>query len=63
MVRTRSQYQAHGSTPTPANNAIDRMRRGRRWIRRYKDTDTSHRHRLEDRQPKTQQVRTYTRRA
>lgn len=63
MVRTRAQYRAHGSAPVAANPAIDRMRRGRRWIRRYKDSDVAHRHRLPDRQPKREVVRTYTRRA
>lgn len=62
MVRTRSQLRRAGHVPVPRVDAIDRMRSSRRWIKRYKDSDRSHRHRLEDSQPKVQQVKAYTRR-
>lgn len=62
MVVTRRQAALAGVRPVPASNWIDRMRRSRRWIKRYKPSDTAKRHRLEDRQPKTQQVVSYTRR-
>lgn len=58
MVATRSM----GHRLVPGNPAIDRMRRSRRFVKRYKPTDTAKRHRLSDRQPKTQQVVSYTRR-
>lgn len=41
---------------------IDQMRRFRRYAKRYKPQDTSHRHRLPDRQQKTVQVNAYSRR-
>lgn len=61
MVTTRSQHRRAGTQPLAAQ-PLDRMRNSRRWIKRYKPTDTSHRHRLSDRQPKTQTVTSYTRR-
>lgn len=62
MVRTRSQLRREGRVPVPGSNAINRMRSSRRWIKRYKDSDYAHRHRLDDGQPKVQQVKAYTRR-
>lgn len=58
MVSTRSQ----NARLVPLNQAIDRMRRARRWVKRYKPSDTSKRHRLADRQPKSQHVVSYNRR-
>ena len=58
MVRTRSQ----GGPQFLGIDTIDRLRRARRWIKRYKPSDTSHRHRIHDRQPKTTHVTSYTRR-
>ena len=58
MVNTRSS----GAPLAAYNNSINRIRRARRWTKRYKPTDTSKRHRLGDRQPKTQTVVSYTRR-
>lgn len=34
----------------------------RRWIKRYRTRDVAHRHRIDDDQPKEEQVRSYTRR-
>ena len=34
-----------------------------RWTKRYRPTDVNKRHRLEDEQPKTQRVTSYTRRS
>lgn len=62
MVLTRAQSRAQNIAPTPMNPAINRMRRARRWVKRYKPNDTAHRHRISDRQPKTQQVVSYMRR-
>lgn len=43
-------------------NEVQRLRRGRRWVKRYKPQDVAHRHRLPDRQPKAITVSTYQRR-
>lgn len=58
MVATRST----GAPLAAFNDAIDRMRRSRRWRKRYKPSDVAHRHRLADRQPKTVEVTTHRRR-
>lgn len=58
MVSTRSS----GAPLASYNDAINRMRRSRRWVKRYRPTDVAKRHRLSDRQPKTQHVVSYTRR-
>lgn len=62
MVVTRSQARATGQQPVPINQAINRMRRARRWIKRYRPNDITHRHRLHDAQPRTQHVVAYDRR-
>jgi len=62
MVVTRGQHTRAGTRPIPGN-AQQRMRRARRWIKRYSPTDSSHRHRLPDRQPKGVRVTSYTRRS
>lgn len=59
MVATRSA----GRPLARFNDAIDRMRRARRWVKRYKPTDWSRRHRIADGQRKDVQVQAYTRRA
>lgn len=43
-------------------NEIQRLRRFRRFRKRYKPSDTAHRHRLKDRQRKTITVESHTRR-
>jgi hypothetical protein len=58
MVVTRSQSRI-GAALTRINREIDRRRR---WRKRYRPTDVSHRHRLIDRQPKSVRVVSYTRR-
>lgn len=60
MAVTRRQSRASGRRPTPGNPRIG-MRR-HRWVKRYRPRDTSHRHRIKDRQPKSQQVSGYNRR-
>lgn len=62
MVVTRRQRAMAGQPLMQAQPEIQRMRRARRWVKRYKPTDTAHRHRLPDSQPKTQQVVSYYRR-
>ena len=62
MVVTRGQHRARGTQPIQGN-AQQRMRGARRWIKRYSPTDSSHRHRLPDRQPKGVRVVSYTRRS
>lgn len=59
MVQTRSQ----GARLLQARDDIHRLQRFRRLRKRYKTTDTSHRHRLGDRQRKTIHVPAHTRRA
>lgn len=61
MVQTRSMAAGGGGLQRMVNE-IQRLRRGRRWVKRYKPTDHAHRHRLNDRQPKSETVRTYQRR-
>ncbi len=63
MVTTRSQATRNRTVPARMIDNIDRIRRIRRWIKRYKSTDTSHRHRIADRQPKSVRVVSYTRRS
>lgn len=63
MVVTRSQASQRSIAPSRMLDNIDRLRRGRRWIKRYKSTDASHRHRIHDRQPKSVNVVSYTRRS
>lgn len=58
MVRTRSQ----GGGLQRMIDEIQRLRRGRRWVKHYKPTDHAHRHRLRDRQPKSISVSAYSRR-
>ena len=62
MVATRRQLALAGARPVVGTDAIDRIRRSRRWIKRYKPSDVSKRHRLSDSQPKTEHVVSYTRR-
>lgn len=62
MAVTRRQAALSGQAPTPRNDAINRMRRGRRWVKRYRPNDHARRHRISDSQPKTQHVVSYTRR-
>ena len=59
MVVTRNQARMAGVRPS---RGLDRIRRSRRWIKRYRPTDWAKRHRLRDEQPKTQQVSAYSRR-
>ena len=58
MAVTRSQR----ARLVQAIDRIDQMRRFRRFPKRYKPTDTAHRHRLKDRQRHTVTVQTHTRR-
>lgn len=58
MVSTRS-MRAPLAQPV---NRIDQLRRFRRFVKRYKASDTAHRHRLADRQRKTVHVPAHTRR-
>lgn len=60
MAVTRSMARRARTAPVAANPRIG-MRR-RRWIKRYKPSDVAHRHRLKDRQPKTETVTSYSRR-
>lgn len=60
MAITRSMARRAGRAPRAANPRIG-MRR-HRWVKRYKPSDMAHRHRLKDRQPKTEQVTSYSRR-
>lgn len=60
MVNTRRNYALAGATP---HAGMERIRRARRWIKRYKPTDHSHRHRLRDGQRKNVRVTSYTRRS
>jgi len=55
---TRSQSRL-GAALTRMQTDIERRRR---WRKRYKPTDVTHRHRLSDRQPKSVRVVSYTRR-
>lgn len=55
---TRSQSRL-GAALTRMQTNIERRRR---WRKRYKPEDVSHRHRLADRQPKSVRVISYTRR-
>lgn len=61
MVQTRSRT-AQGGRLMQGMNEIQRLRRFRRFRKRYKSSDTSHRHRLKDRQRKTVTVESHTRR-
>lgn len=58
MARTRSRR----GRLMRRNNEIQRVRRFRRFPKRYKPNDTSHRHRIKDRQRKTVRVPAHTRR-
>ena len=58
MAITRSQ----GARLMTTVNEIQRLRRFRRFRKRYKPSDTAHRHRLKDRQRKTITVESHTRR-
>ena len=58
MVLTRGQRRSRGEAPVDYGLPA-RMRRFRKM---YRPTDVAHRHRLEDRQPKTQRVVSYVRR-
>lgn len=61
MVQTRS--MARGRRPVPrVRRPVRRAPVRRRWIKRYRPSDRSKRHRLADAQPKTQRVVSYTRR-
>lgn len=60
MAVTRRMARMAGRAPVPGNPNIGARRR--RWVKRYKPSDTAHRHRLKDRQPKTETVTSYSRR-
>ena len=60
MVATRAMQRRNPQGLLPG--LPQRMRRARRWIKRYRPNDVAHRHRLEDDQPKAQQVHAYIRR-
>lgn len=67
MVTTRRGTNTAGRSTFSAR-VQRRMQNARRmiprtWIKRYRPTDPHHRHRIDDEQPKTQRVTTYTRRA
>ena len=61
MVQTRSRT-AQGARLIQGISEIQRLRQFRRFRKRYKPSDTSHRHRLKDRQRKTVTVESHTRR-
>jgi len=61
MVTTRSQVRAGRGFTVPMQS-MNRMRRARRWTKRYRPGDPGRRHRIKDGQPKTQHVVSYTRR-
>lgn len=58
MAVTRSQTRSGGRSLSERELPARR----RRWNKRYKDTDVAKRHRLPDRQSKTEVVTTYKRR-
>lgn len=60
MALTRSMRRRTGAALT-APSARQGMRR-RTWVKRYKPSDTAHRHRLSDTQPKEEEVSGYRRR-
>ena len=78
MVETRAQrarrleqerrmdeiWEQMANRPLPQYDepATRRMQRARRWIKQYRPNDHAKRHRLNDDQPKTQHVISYTRR-
>lgn len=66
MVATRSQVRRGQASLARMNNEIGRRRRGmqafQNYVKRYRPGDPHHRHRIEDNQPKTQQVVSYRRR-
>lgn len=61
MAITRSQA-ARGARLQQQINEIQRVRRFRRYRKRYRPTDTAHRHRLRDPQRHTVHVPAHTRR-
>lgn len=62
MAREMAAAQARSaSRPTPRVSR-SRMNSSRRWIKRYRPNDISKRHRIQDDQPKTEAVSSYTRR-
>lgn len=63
MHREMMEAQARAQRAASSQQrATGRMQNSRRWIKRYRPTDITKRHRLEDDQPKEQQVVSYTRR-
>jgi hypothetical protein len=58
MVTTRSQYQRQLALQRIRNS----VQRTRNFIKRYRPTDVTKRHRLPDRQPKSVRVISYARR-
>lgn len=62
MATTRAQRAAQGARLHQGIAEIQRVRAFRRLRKRYKPTDTSHRHRLKDAQRKTITVTSHTRR-
>jgi hypothetical protein len=62
----REMAAARARNPTPVSNrsspVTPRMQTARRWTKRYRPSDPHKRHRLDDDQPKTQQVVSYRRR-
>lgn len=62
MTRAMAREMAAAQARRVASSTA-RMQGARRWTRRYRPNDTARRHRLEDDQPKTQRVVSYTRRA
>jgi len=62
MVTTRAQRRAQGSRLLQGIAEIQRIRAFRRYRKKYKTTDTAHRHRLKDPQRKTVHVPAHTRR-
>lgn len=61
MAITRSRT-AQGARLMQGMNEIQRLRQFRRFRKRYKASDVSHRHRLKDRQRHTITVESHTRR-
>lgn len=63
MHREMMEAQARAARVAESQQrATGRMQQARRWIKRYRPTDRTRRHRLEDDQPKEQHVVSYTRR-
>ncbi len=61
-ARAEAQNRAISTQNTSTSNSTRRMQSARRWIKRYRPNDHAKRHRLEDDQPKEEQVVSYRRR-